>query len=152
MDNLFRRNQILDLLRQEAIGTQAALRRKLAHRGIRVTQTTVSRDMEELGVIKTRDGYRLPGPDASRETPTAASQPTLVIILKEFLRDARHAASLVVIKTNPGTAHTIAAALDTAGWKEIVGTVAGDDTIFLATASAKDAARVQKRIMHTVAE
>ena len=152
MDNLFRRNQILDLLRQETISTQAALRRKLAHRGIRVTQATVSRDMEELGVIKTRDGYRLPGSEAGREGPMAAPQPTLVIILKEFLRDTRQAASLVIVKTNPGTAHTIAAALDSAGWKEIVGTVAGDDTVFLATGSAKDAAHVQKRIMQAVSE
>jgi transcriptional regulator of arginine metabolism len=152
MDNLFRRNQILDLLRQETIDTQAQLRRKLAHRGIRVTQATVSRDMEELGVIKTRDGYRLPGAGSSHEAPAAAPQPTLVVILKEFLRDARQAASLVVIRTHPGNAHTVAAALDTAGWKEIVGTVAGDDTIFLATASAGDAARVQKRIMQAVAE
>ena len=151
MDNLYRRNQILDLLRSEAIATQGALRRKLAHRGIHVTQATVSRDMEELGVIKTRDGYRLPGPAAGRDG-ASAPLPTLVIILKEFLRDARQAASLVILKTYPGNAHTIAAALDSAGWKEIVGTVAGDDTIILATGSTKDAARVQKRIMQAVAE
>src|SRR5487761_1048867 len=104
MDNLYRRNQILDLLRNEAIATQGALRRKLAHRGIRVTQATVSRDMEELGVIKTRDGYRLPGPAPGQDA--AAPQPTLVIILKEFWRDARQAASLVILKTYPGNAHT----------------------------------------------
>jgi transcriptional regulator of arginine metabolism len=151
MDNLFRRNQILDLLRRETVRTQAALRRKLAQRGIRVTQATVSRDMEELGIIKTREGYRLPGPKAGQEAPPAL-QPTLVVILKEFLRDARHAASLVIIKTNPGTAHTVAAALDASGWKEVIGTVAGDDTVFLATGSVRDAARVQKRILQAVAE
>jgi len=147
MDNLYRRTRILDLLREEKIATQAALRRKLAERGIRVTQATVSRDMEELGVVKTREGYRLPEAAA----PAAPPQPTLNVILKEFLRDVRQGSNLVIVKTHPGNAHTVAAALDGSGWRELLGSVAGDDTVFLATTGTRQAEQVRKRILKALA-
>ncbi|PYV13835.1 MAG: ArgR family transcriptional regulator [Acidobacteria bacterium] len=127
MDKLYRRTQILDLLRAEPVATQTDLRRKLGRRGIRVTQATVSRDIEELGVVKTREGYRLP------------------------LRDVRQAANLVILKTHPGNAHTVAVALDAVPWPEVMGTVAGDDTIFVATHSVREAARVRKKFMDLLA-
>jgi transcriptional regulator of arginine metabolism len=142
MDNLYRRNQILEIIRTERPSTQRQLRRKLAERGIHVTQATVSRDIEEIGLLKTRDGYAL----ASTSRPTA-QQPVLSVILKEFLREVRQASNLVIIRTHPGNAHTVAVALDSTQWTEIIGTVAGDDTIFLATAGARQAARVQKKIL-----
>lgn len=81
MDKLYRRTQILDVLKRGAVATQAELCDKLARRGIRVTQATISRDIEELGLIKTRTGYRMPGfPDSSK-----LPQPALPVILKEFL-------------------------------------------------------------------
>jgi transcriptional regulator of arginine metabolism len=123
------------------------LRRKLARRGIQVTQATVSRDIEELGLVKTRSGYRLP--DAAE--PPAPVQPTLQVILKEFLRDARQASNLVLLKTHPGNAHSVAAALDAQDWPEVVGTVAGDDTVFVATPSAREAAQFRKKILALVA-
>jgi transcriptional regulator of arginine metabolism len=148
MDNLYRRNQILDILQAQNVSTQTELRKALAHRGIRVTQATVSRDIEELGLVKTREGYRLPGkPEVS-----APPQPSLSVILKEFLREVRLASNLVIVRTHPGNAHSVAVALDSTGWPEIVGTVAGDDTIFLATAGAGEAAHVRKRIMDALAE
>ncbi len=147
MDKLYRRNQILDLLRSQAVATQLELRRKLAARGIRVTQATVSRDVEEMGLIKTREGYRLP--DASAPTAVPA-QPTLSMILKEFLRETRQAANLVVLRTHPGNAHTVASALDAAEWPDVAGTVAGDDTIFVATQGPRQAARVRRRIQQAV--
>jgi transcriptional regulator of arginine metabolism len=147
MDKLYRRAQILQLLRTEAVATQEELRRKLMRRGIHVTQATVSRDIEELGLVKTREGYRLP--DAPEPVP--ASQPALPVILKEFLLEARQASNLVVLRTPPGNAHTVAVALDAEQWSEVVGTVAGDDTIFVATATARQAAQFRKKILALVA-
>jgi transcriptional regulator of arginine metabolism len=143
MDKVYRRTQIVDLLRSEEVETQDDLRRKLARRGIHVTQATVSRDIEELGLVKTRTGYRLPeGVD-----PAAHVQPNLSIVLKEFLTDARQAANLVVVKTRPGNAHSVAAALDANPWNEVVGTIAGDDTVFIATPGLSQAESIRKRIL-----
>ncbi len=148
MDHLYRRNQILDIIRNEEATTQSDLRRALARRGIRVTQATVSRDIEELGLVKTREGYRREG---HAESP-APSQPSLAVILKEFLREARQASNLVIVKTHPGNAHTVAVALDSTGWPELLGTVAGDDTIFLATAGTREASNVRRKILEALAE
>ncbi len=147
MDMLYRRNQILELLRTETVSTQSDLRRKLERRGIRVTQATVSRDIEELGVIKTREGYR-----ARDSAPVAAPpQPLLAVILKEFVREVRRASNLVIIKTHPGNAHSVAVGLDAEHWQEVMGTVAGDDTIFVATAGVREASRLQKKILGLLA-
>ncbi len=148
MDKVYRRTQIVDLLRAEEVETQEDLRRKLARRGIRVTQATVSRDIEDLGLIKTRSGYRLP--EAAAES-LAPAQPTLMIVLKEFLTGTRQAANLVILKTRPGNAHSVAVALDAEPWDEIVGTVAGDDTIFIATPGSRQAETVRKKIQALVA-
>jgi transcriptional regulator of arginine metabolism len=150
MDNLYRRNQILEIIRQESVATQEELRRKLARRGIRVTQATVSRDIEELGLIKTRAGYRRPE-GAEPVKPVVAPQPTLTVLLKEFVRGVEVAANLVVVKTNPGNAHSVGVGLDAERWPEVVGTVAGDDTIFIATPSARHAASVRKKILAALA-
>ena len=146
MDKVYRRTQILELLRTEALTTQADLLHRLRQRGIRVTQATVSRDMEELGVVKTRDGYRLP----EALEPAMPPQPALPVVLKEFMREARQASNLVILRTHPGNAHTVASALDAAEWPEVAGTVAGDDTIFVATAGARQATSVRKKIMELV--
>ncbi len=147
MDNLYRRNQILDLLQHETVTTQEELRRKLARRGIRVTQATVSRDIEELGLVKTRAGYRRPDVPGPANTP----QPALVVILKEFVREVLQASQIVVVKTHPGNAHSVGVALDAERWPEVVGTVAGDDTIFIATSGAQEAARIRKKILALLA-
>ncbi len=147
MDKLYRRTQILDLIRTEPIATQAELCQKLARRGIHVTQATISRDIEELGLVKTRRGY---GVAQARPAPSVP-QPPLPVVLKEFLRDVRQAASLVVLKTHPGNAHSVAVALDAEQWPGVVGTVAGDDTIFVATSDAREAARVRKKILALLA-
>ena len=147
MDKVYRRTQIVDLLRNEEVETQDDLRRKLKRRGIHVTQATVSRDIEELGLVKTRTGYRLP--DAVG--PIASIQPTLAIVLKEFLSETRLAANLVILKTRPGNAHSVAAALDANPWDEVIGTIAGDDTIFVATPSSHQAELIRKKILALVA-
>jgi transcriptional regulator of arginine metabolism len=149
MDNVYRRTQILEIVAREPVLTQAQLRRRLAQRGVRVTQATVSRDLEELGLAKTREGYRLPEPTVS---PSAPAHPGLATVLKEFVRDVRKAGNLVVVRTHPGTAHAIGVALDTVPWPEIAGTVAGDDTIFVATDSSREAARLRRKLMEQLAE
>ncbi len=142
MDKLYRRTLILDLLRREPVATQAELCEKLARRGVRVTQATVSRDIVELGVIRGPEGYRLPNSTPTPEPP----QPSLPLILKEFLRDVRQASNLVIIKTHPGNAHSVAVSLDAEQWPGVVGTVAGDDTIFIAATGAREAGRIRKKI------
>ncbi len=149
MDHLYRRNLILETVRSEPVRTQDALRRKLARRGIDVTQATVSRDIEELGLVKTRTGYRLPEAPPAEAAP-AAPQPAAAIILKEFVREVLQAATLVVVRTSPGNAHSVGVALDAGKWEEVVGTVAGDDTVFIATPSARSAASVRKKILAVV--
>jgi transcriptional regulator of arginine metabolism len=146
MDKLYRRTQLVDLLRTEDVTTQEDLRRKLKRRGIHVTQATVSRDIVDLGLVKTRAGYRLPG----GAEPKVSIQPSLAIVLKEFLSETLLAANLVVLKTRPGNAHSVAAALDANPFEEVVGTIAGDDTIFVATPSPREAGLVRKKILALV--
>lgn len=143
MDKLYRRTQIVDIVGSTSITTQAELSTKLARRGIHVTQATLSRDIEDLGLVKTREGYRLSTATTTSESP----QPSIDVVLKEFVREVRQAANLVVILTRPGNAQTVAYSLDASQWPEVAGTVAGDDTIFLATAGPRDAAAVRKKIM-----
>src|ERR1017187_7467964 len=116
MDKIYRRAQIVDLLRNEQIATQGELRRKLARRGIHVTQATVSRDIEDLGLVKSRTGYRLP----EATDPVAPPQLAMSVVLKEFLTDARQAANMAVLKTRPGNAHSIAVALDAEPWEGVI--------------------------------
>lgn len=149
MDKVYRRTQILGLLREEAIATQSELLQKLARRRIRVTQATVSRDLEELGVLKARGGYRLP--ESSAIPPRGTPQPPFSVVLKEFLREIVQASNLVVLKTHPGNAHTVAVALDAERWPEVVGTVAGDDTIFVATPRSREATKVRKKLLALLA-
>jgi transcriptional regulator of arginine metabolism len=114
-----------------------------------VTQATVSRDIEELGLAKTREGYRLPETRTVLSTP---AKPALATMLKEFVRDLREAGNLVIVRTHPGTAHTVAVALDGAQWPEIVGTVAGDDTIFVATLNTRVAGRLRRKLQEQLGE
>lgn len=142
MDKFYRRNQILELISRGRITTQQELRRRLAQRGIRVTQATVSRDLEKLGLAKTRTGYTV-----VKAGPAPEAQPDASLLLKEFLREVNLAANLVVVKTHPGNAHTVAVALERKNWPEVVGTVAGDDTVFIATRKASDAAKARRRVL-----
>ena len=90
------------------------------------------------------------GPQAA--APAGPPQPALAVILKEFVRDVRQASNLVVIKTHPGNAHSVAVSLDAEQWPEVSGTVAGDDTIFIATPEARAAARMRKKLLALLAE
>jgi len=137
----FRQGQILKLVSSEQIASQEDLRRRLAHLRFRVNQATLSRDLHELKLVKTEQGYRQLAA-AGEEAPA----PSLAQVLREFLTDLRPAQNLLVLKTPPGGAQPIAFALDREGWKEIAGTVAGDDTILLILPSNKIRKAVQARI------
>ena len=125
-----RQRLIADWLRQQRIGSQEELVARLDLAGISATQATVSRDLEELGAVRIRrDGaihYRLP------EQLESGDAGRLDRLLGEWVTDIIAAGNLIVLKTPPGSANLVANALDAAGLDEVAGTIAGDDTIFLA--------------------
>ena len=139
----FRQGQILKLLTGEAVGSQDDLRRQLIHLGVRVTQATLSRDLRELRLVKTVDGYK---PLATAKADDAPPVPALARALKEFLLDIRPAQNMLVLKTPPGGAQPLAAAVDSERWKEVAGTLAGDDTVLIITPSRSARAAIQKRV------
>ncbi len=138
----FRHGQILRLIAAGGVGNQEDLRRRLAQQKLRVTQATLSRDLHELKLAKTVEGYKLPAtlPDDS------ASLPPLTRALREFLLDIRPAENLLVLKTPPSGAQPLAAAVDGARFPEIAGTIAGDDTVLIITPSRKTRESLQKKI------
>ncbi|HXJ95250.1 MAG TPA: ArgR family transcriptional regulator [Terriglobia bacterium] len=137
-----RQGQILKLVADGDIASQDDLRRKLAHAGMRVTQATLSRDLQELRLVKTAEGYRVvQGADTEED-----AQSRLVHALKEFLLDVREAQNLLVLKTPPGGAQPLAAALDAGRLRQVAGTIAGDDTVLVVTPSRRASAGLQKRM------
>jgi transcriptional regulator of arginine metabolism len=139
----YRQGQILKLLSGQPVASQDELRRRLGHLGVRATQATLSRDLRELRLVKTSEGYRpLTAGAAEESSPPAA----LARALKEFLLDLRPAQNLLVLKTPPGGAQPLAAAVDSEHWKEIAGTLAGDDTILIITPSRSARGAIQKRL------
>lgn len=147
----YRQEQILKLVRSEAVHTQEELAEKLRRLGIRSTQVTLSRDIHELGLAKTPGGYRALQPagaarDSGRSAPPAETR-HLKRIAGEVLRDVRHAQNLLVMKTDPGNAQPLAIALDQENWPEVVGTIAGDDTVVVVTPNKKAAAAARTKLL-----
>ena len=139
----FRQGQILKVLAAEPVASQDELRRQLIHLGLRVTQATLSRDLRELRLVKTTEGYK-PLSDAAIEESPVVSR--LARAVKSFLLDIRPAQNMLVLKSPPGGAQPLAAAVDSERWKEVAGTLAGDDTVLIITPSPKARAAVQKRV------
>jgi transcriptional regulator of arginine metabolism len=138
-----RRDAIVRILRQTAVGRQAELVDLLHREGLEATQSSVSRDLRELGVVKGADRYLLPAVED-------ALTPSHFEDVRAFLKGYRAAgASLTVIRTTTGTAQSVAIAIDKAHWPEIVGTIAGDDTIFIATAGVRAQRRLHERLRST---
>jgi transcriptional regulator of arginine metabolism len=123
MNKTYRQGQILRLIRAQRIVTQEQLAQELASVGVSTTQVTLSRDIRELGLVKTSEGYR--------QVSAGSVGPSIETVASEFLLDVRAAQNLVVLKTSPGHANTLAIALDQEEWSEIVGTIAGDDTVLV---------------------
>jgi transcriptional regulator of arginine metabolism len=138
----FRQGQILRLVADEHIANQEELRRRLATRKLRVTQATLSRDLQELRLVKTHDGYKMDSTVADEPAPL----PPLTRALSEFLLDIRPAENILVLKTPPSGAQPLAAAVDGAKFPEIAGTIAGDDTVLIITPNKKARESLQKKI------
>jgi len=139
MNKGYRQGQILKLIRERSIHTQEELALALREIGVPATQVTLSRDIRELRLAKTTEGYRPLG--------VAAAAPDFAARAAEFVQDVRLAQNLIVLKTSPGNANTVAAALDREQWPEVVGTVAGDDTILVILPDAEAAAAIRARLL-----
>ncbi len=142
MSKLSRQNLILDLVQQEPVANQEQLRKLLFRQGFDVTQATLSRDINELALVKTPAGYSISRGDLQAE-PGYHSAGRVV---REFVIEVREAQNLLVIKTAAGSAQPVAAAIDAESWAEIVGTVGGDDTILVISQNKKNAHRIALRI------
>lgn len=140
-----RHNRITELISNEPIYTQEELRRRLTQGGIHVNQATLSRDLRELGLVKTVNGYAL-----SAAEETGPPMPSLERLLTEFVVDVREAENLLVLKTTTGSAQPVAAALDSSEWPEVVGTIAGDDTILIVAGSKMICQKLANRVREII--
>jgi transcriptional regulator of arginine metabolism len=143
MNKAFRQGQIRNIIRTRTIYTQEELAAALQQLGVPATQVTLSRDIRELGIVKTPDGYR--ELETFEEHPPGDKDHARRAVA-EFLRDVRLAQNLLVLKTDPGNANALAAALDRAPWPEVIGTIAGDDTVLLVAPDAAAARTLQARL------
>lgn len=142
----YRQSAILDLVEHEAITSQEQLREQLHQRGIDATQATLSRDIRDLGLIKRAiDGAYRKAAAAEIEPPGNPAE-ELRVAVDEYLRRQEAVEQLLVLKTDTGQAQPLAVAIDRARVSEIVGTIAGDDTILVICRSAADAAALSKRL------
>ncbi len=135
----YRQGQILKLIRDRSISTQEDLALALKQCGVEATQVTLSRDIREMGLVKTPDGYR---------ALQLQKQPEdFATVAGEYLRDVRIAQNQIVLRTAPGHASSVAVSLDSAEWPEVVGTLAGDDTVLVICPDAAIAEAVRARLM-----
>jgi transcriptional regulator of arginine metabolism len=142
MSKAGRQKAILDLLEQGPVENQDALQHSLVRRGFEVGQATLSRDIHELKLVKGPEGY-------ARITDSKASEtylPSVMHMAYQFIVEIRQAQNLLVIKTTVGSAQPVAAALDASHWPEVVGTLAGDDTVLVIAADKKKAHVLARRI------
>jgi len=137
-----RQARILEIVRRRRVDSQDALAALLAREGVAVAQATLSRDIRELGLGKVRGGYRVPDGAES----AAASRGALRRALGQFAVRTDVSGNIVVVRTSPGGAHPVCAEVDALGWPEVLGTVAGDDTIFILARGPKAAKAVLRRL------
>jgi len=139
-----RQKKILELIQTQTISTQEEVAEALRKEGFNVTQATVSRDIKELGLIKVSIGndqskYALP-------TEVTVSERRLKFMIKEFVLKYDYSENIIVLKTPPGTAQAVASVIDNAQWEEVIGTVAGDDTILLVVKPVTSVKKVLQKI------
>ena len=143
----YRQASILEIVEGEAVTSQEQLRERLHHRGIDATQATLSRDIRDLGLIKrAADGAYRKGTAGNEPAGDPAEE--LRGAVGEYLRRQEAVEQLLVLKTDTGMAQPLAVAIDRARVSEIVGTIAGDDTILVICRSAGDAAALARRLDH----
>ena len=144
MSKLTRQRIIRELVGKQPITSQDDLRRLLAKRGHAVTQATLSRDIHELGLAKTNVGYSAPQDEIDLRLPSVER------LVREFADDAKAAQNMVVVRTSAGAAQPVAAAIDAEEWPEIVGTVGGDDTIFIVCPDNSLAEKLVERLQELI--
>ena len=140
----FRQSIVLDLVDREAVTSQEQLRRRLHGRGVAVTQATLSRDIKELGLVKrAADGaYSRPGPGGGAARVHEAQLKRTVV---EYLRRVARVQQLLVLRTDPGQAQLLGIAIDRALVPEVVGTIAGDDTVLVVCPDGRRARTLARR-------
>ena len=141
-----RQKALLDVIAKQAVSTQAAIKDLLRERGIEADQATLSRDIRELGLVKASDDgshYRY----ASVESVTPPVHMKASAILARLVKKIDCSGNLLVVKTDPGEASPIALALDRMSWAEILGTVAGDDTLLVVVKEGSSARKLAKKIL-----
>ena len=141
-----RRQVIVQLVRSRPVRSQGELRRLLHQRGFAVAQPTLSRDVRDLGLAKTPRGYVAPEAAVTEFAPASRREVKLDQALRGFALSVQAAGTLVVVKTPPAAAHPVARALDEAPLPVIIGTIAGDDTVFIATPSERAARALARRL------
>ena len=150
-----RRQLILDILGRQSVRSQGALLEVLSRKGFKVTQATLSRDLDELGAVKVREGkalvYAVPGEGGDRTARVAPGLEEVSSRLRrqceELLVTARASANLVVVRTPSGAANYLASAIDHADEPDILGTIAGDDTIMIITSGARQSRALASRLL-----
>ena len=135
-----RRAAILRILRESTVRNQDELVKVLRKYGFDATQSSVSRDLRELGVAKAGDHYIVPASEDALASNHFAAIANFVTAVKTA------GPSLTVVKTTTGTAQSVAVAIDKSNWPEVVGSISGDDTIFLATEDAREQRKLTNRL------
>lgn len=142
MNKIYRQNQILRVIRARSIHTQEELVRALRALKVPATQVTLSRDIRDLGLVKTHAGYAQVGGEAA-----FVAGPEVEALAREVLLDVRIAQNLLVLKTPPANANALAAALDRAEWPQVTGTIAGDDTVLVVAPDHKTAQALRAKFL-----
>ena len=142
MSKTARHKAILDLLEEGPVESQDWLQHRLERKGFEVGQATLSRDIHELRLVKGPEGYRRADLGAGVE----GVLPSVMQLARQFVVEVRQAQNLLVVKTTVGSAQPVAAALDASHWPEVVGTIAGDDTVLVIAADKKKAQALARHI------
>ncbi len=137
-----RHTTIRDLLHENPVANQDVLRRRLAERGFHVTQATLSRDIHEMHLSKGSLGYMLP----KNDDDLGEGLPGIRDVLRSFGLEVRAAANLLVVITTTGGAQPVAAGIDYEDWPEVVGTIAGDDTVLVICPNQRQSQALQSRL------
>jgi len=136
-----RQGRLLEIVRKRPVHSQEELASFLEQDGIEATQATLSRDIQEIGLVKIRGAYQVPG-----DSRPAPSDEMIRRAFEQFVIRTGVSGNMIMIKTAPGNAHSVGVVLDAAQWPEIMGTVAGDDTVFILLRNSRLGKKVLGRI------
>jgi transcriptional regulator of arginine metabolism len=142
MSKTARHKAILHLLDAGPVESQDSLQQQLERKGFEVGQATLSRDIHELKLVKGPEGYRRAGEGSGGD----GVLPSVMHLARQFVVEIRQAQNMLVVKTTVGSAQPVAAALDASHWPEVVGTIAGDDTVLVIASDKKKAQALASRI------